>query len=97
MTVFSRVRSCTIREWKIISTEEQRIWEEQKKKIRDSHGMHYASRFSSPTYKMNEYFVRFRANAQDPPLLSSPFFFFFSYVDTRWPRYAEAQRVALVV
>lgn len=35
----------------------------------------------SSFYETDEYFVRFRANAQDPPLLAS---LFFSYVDTRW-------------
>lgn len=34
----------------------------------------------SSFYETDEYFVRFRANAQDPPLFAS---LFFSYVDTR--------------
>jgi len=50
------------------NTNKSRIWEERKK-VRSSHETYYAPR---PT---DEYFVRFRANAQNPPLLSSHFFF----------------------
>lgn len=62
----------------------------KKNKGRDSQGSH-ETHYVLLVLPANEYFVRFRANAQDPSLLfssllfSSLVVFFFSYMDTGWP------------